>query len=132
MFGQDDEVGEIMQKGSHKTRAFFINANGLRGFLVYSIGRKLEKAQERGELVKETEHIEVKIESLVEYLKQLDTNKEGLDYLARWYPNLYVFVMEKRGMKQQMKQYMEKCESYENDYAKFSLYVHGYWLPHLR
>ena len=35
-------------------------------------------------------------------------------------------------MKQQMMQYMEKCESFENDYSKFSLYVHGYWLPHLQ
>ena len=27
---------------------------------------------------------------------------------------------------------MEECKSCENDYIKFSSYVHGYWIPYLK
>lgn len=47
-FGDSDEVGDFMQKGSHKTRAYFINANGLPGFVVpYCITEYLKRAQEK-------------------------------------------------------------------------------------
>ena len=37
-YGDSDQVGEFMQKASNKTRAYYINANGLQGFVVpYSI-----------------------------------------------------------------------------------------------
>ena len=29
--GDSEEVGEFMQKASHKTRSYYVNANGLKG-----------------------------------------------------------------------------------------------------
>ena len=34
--GDREEVSDFMQKGSHLTRVYFINASGLKGFLVKS------------------------------------------------------------------------------------------------
>ena len=31
----------------------------------------------------------------------------------------------------ELEAYMKECKSYENDSTKYSLYVHGWWLPHL-
>ena len=37
-FGSNEEVYDIMRRTSHKTRAYIINAEGLKGFLVpYSV-----------------------------------------------------------------------------------------------
>ena len=41
-------------------------------------------------------------------------------------------MMKKRGMKAEFKQYMDKCESYENDYRNYTLYIYGYWIPYLQ
>ena len=45
-FGDSEEVGELMQKVSHKTRAYYVNINGFRGFIKpYSITKDLRKAK---------------------------------------------------------------------------------------
>ena len=33
-YGDSEKVGIFMQKASHKTRAYYVNANGLKGFIV--------------------------------------------------------------------------------------------------
>ena len=48
---------DFMQKGSNLTRAYFINVNGIPGFVLnYSIARELIKAEENKELVKVTKY----------------------------------------------------------------------------
>ena len=43
-----------------------------------------------------------------------------------------VFVMKEFGMQRELRDYLEKCQSYENDWVKYSYYVHGYWLPYVQ
>ena len=74
------------------------------------------------------------LQSLLEILESMKTNNEIVDYLSERYPCLYIFVLQKRGMDGELKAYYEKCKSYENDedLSKYSLYVHGHWLPYLQ
>ena len=72
------------------------------------------------------------MQHLLGSLESLKTNKERIDYLSYGYPSLYVFILKKRGMKAELKQYMGICESYENDCKKYTLYIYGYWLPYLQ
>ena len=36
-YGDSEQVGPFMQTASHKTRAYYINANGFSGFVVKSV-----------------------------------------------------------------------------------------------
>ena len=36
-YGDSEQVGLLMQTASHKTRAYYINANGFSGFVVKSV-----------------------------------------------------------------------------------------------
>ena len=36
-YGDSEQVGFLMQTASHKTRAYYINANGFSGFVVKSV-----------------------------------------------------------------------------------------------
>ena len=53
-YGDNEEVGELMQKISHMTRAYYVNINGFKGFIKPSLITILWK--EKQELVKVTEH----------------------------------------------------------------------------
>ena len=101
-FGDVDEVGELMQKSSHETRAYFVNANGLKGFIKSVIVTFLRKAEEKGELkgalqhkieMGATEHHEVKIKALFADLDDMPTDKERINYLESKYPYLFILVL---------------------------------------
>lgn len=51
-YGDSEKVDEFMQKASHRTRAYHVNANLLKGFLVLSIITILKRAEARQELDK--------------------------------------------------------------------------------
>ena len=51
-----------------------------------------------------------------------------MDYLSEAYPRLFIFILEFFAMNDRIEQYMNKCKAYENDWYKYSLYVHGYFL----
>ena len=36
-YGDSDEVGQFMQKASHKTRSYYVNANRFKNFVVSSV-----------------------------------------------------------------------------------------------
>ena len=64
--GDREEVSDLMQKTSHETRAYFVNADGLKGFLVeYStvIG-VIKKADRVGKLQEVMKHQQVDLEVL--------------------------------------------------------------------
>ena len=56
-YGDSEDVLEFMSKCSHTTRAYFKNADRLKGFLIHSIAiRELRKAEANGDLVEVTKH----------------------------------------------------------------------------
>ena len=57
--------------------------------------------------------------------------EERLDFLGLQFPSLLICVLKNRGNEKEIAEYMEDCKKLENDYEKYSQYVHGYWLPWL-
>ena len=50
-FGDQGQVGDFMQKASHKTRAYYDNSDRLKGFLVaYPVSTILQRVHETEEL----------------------------------------------------------------------------------
>ena len=98
-WGDSDKVSEFMQKTSHKTRSYYVNANELKGFVVsISIMELLKRAEAEKELVEATKHQHVDMQALLEKLESLKTNKERIDYLGLWCPSLCIFVLQECGM----------------------------------
>ena len=61
-FGYSHEVHDLMSTMSHTTRAFIVNAEGLRGFVKLSIVSVLRSAELSGELIKPTRFVNIDIE----------------------------------------------------------------------
>ena len=65
-----NEVSIFMQKASKKTRSYFVNANGLNGFLApISIIKYLKRAHSQV-----TRHVEIDMDAVVKLLDQMQTN----------------------------------------------------------
>ena len=59
-WGGTVKTGDFMQKASHATRAYYVNANGLKGFVTQpGIIAILKKAEAEGRLDEITKHQEV-------------------------------------------------------------------------
>ena len=54
-----------------------------------------------------------------------------MDYLSVEYPSLYIHMLGSLDKPDKIEQYMAKCKEYEDHRGKFSLYIHGYFLPWL-
>ena len=125
-----------MQTMSHKTRAYYHNVQGFPGFVLPSpITVDLTdylQCQERALESEEQEKSNRKtMIDLIGVLSELKDNKERIDCLGDWYPNLCVYVIQKRGWKRELQKYMEICKNYEEDPVKYTHHIQGYWLPHL-
>ena len=95
-----EEVSNFMQKASHSTRAYFVNAKQLKGFVIpFSITEFLKKAQENNQLSKVARHQRIDMDALCKTLDQMKSTDEKYNYLSIRYPGLYVFVLQERGMK---------------------------------
>ena len=93
-FGDKHEVGQVLQSASHKTRAYFKNANLLQGFLVAGRVIKILKiAQANGELMEMAEEINIDIISLITYLETLENDSARIEYLGETYPDLCIFAL---------------------------------------
>ena len=55
-YGDINDVYHLLQITSHKTRAYILNANGLKGFLVPTVTSVLKKALADDELADVTEY----------------------------------------------------------------------------
>ena len=55
-----------------------------------------------------------------------------MDLLSLEYPGIYISYLKMRGLDTELKEYMNMCKSFREDYKKFSLYVHGYLEPHFQ
>ena len=69
---------------------------------------------------------------MISLLEKIKTTDEIIRYLGERCPDLCIYVMDKRGMHQELKDYKMKCRSYLDDSTKYHLYIRGYWLPHLQ
>ena len=65
-YGDSEEVGGFMQAASNSTRAYFVNANGLSGFVLpFSISKYLKRAKEQNQISELTKHQQIDIEALL-------------------------------------------------------------------
>merc|ERR1719266_513850 len=75
-YGDREEVSEFMQKASHRTRSYYINANGLKGFIAaFSIINDVIKADSNGDLEEVTKYQKVDVQAVVKKLRCIKTNK---------------------------------------------------------
>ena len=73
------------------------------------------------------QHVDLRF--VLRKLNDMETSAERILFLSQQYPCLYIHVLKKRGRIEEMVNYMQECKKLENDYKKFSLYLHGYLLP---
>ena len=80
-----------------------------------------------------TKYQDVNLQSVLGCMKNMKTFASKMDYLRGNYPCLALFLMNKGGMKNYHKRYMEHCKTFKDyDVFNYSAYVHGYFLPMLQ
>merc|ERR1719266_496386 len=72
------------------------------------------------------------MEKVFTELEPMQTSTKHLAYLREKYLAMYLFIMTKKGMKEEMENYQVECKALEDDWENFSSYVHGYWLPYIQ
>ena len=55
-----------------------------------------------------------------------------MTFLEENYPCLCIYVLKKRCQNRDLTNYMTRCKQYKDDVKKYSIYVHGYFLPWLQ
>ena len=76
-YGFNFQVQNLMQKLSHKTRAYFVNAGGLKGFLVVgTVFAILKNTKARGKLGEITQYHQIEIELVLQQLESMQTDGE--------------------------------------------------------
>ena len=94
-----------MQKLSHRTRAFFYNADQLKGFLspvgIHEILKRISKS-ERKMLFK---YHDVDMNLVFASLVSLASSNAQIEYLKDRLPQLAIFVMQRRGMSAELHEY---------------------------
>ena len=118
-----------MQRLSHSTRAYFINAGLLKGFLVPLTFQRILNLATEEEVQALGKHQHIDMRTVIEKLESIEGKEEKLKFLQLRYPSLSIFVMEKTGMDAALSDYTQKCRGYESDAINFSLYIHGYLIP---
>ena len=99
-----------MQTLSHKTRAFLVNAQGLKGFLErYRIDEILDGAQENGEFEEVAKYHTIDSADRLEIQLNMKNFFNSLHTIGKMYPCLAIYLMEKSGRINDLKRYMENC-----------------------
>ena len=65
-FGTSEKVYFLVQKLSHKTRAYFVNADELKGFLVHGITDILVESERTGKIKEATKYQHVDLPEVLE------------------------------------------------------------------
>ena len=92
--GYYHEVLPMMQRISHSTRAYIINAEGLPGFLIQiDFMQVLREADAKGRLkdAKKWHQIDLK-EIEKKFAGKLD-NKTQMNFFKKHYPSVYIFLL---------------------------------------
>ena len=90
---------------SHKTRAFIVNAEGLRGFVKLSVVSVLRSAELSGALIKATRFMHVDIESVKKTLDKEPNREECFRFIMDNYPCLVKLLLTKFGEKDRLDKY---------------------------
>ena len=72
-YGYREEVGVLMQNCSHKTRAYFVNANCLKGFI-----QSFKKIIEKNISLAKTAKTEERFEEMFNFMAEIHQYKHGL------------------------------------------------------
>ena len=130
-YGQKHEVCWLLQKLSHRTRAYIVNSNGLQGFVhEFTLPSFLDSLQTRLDSI--SCHQIIKVNSVKKELKRFSSSNEKECFLMEHYPAVFIlsFVHLKRS--QELLQYSEYCRALQTgDPGEYSLYIHGFLLPWL-
>ena len=83
-----------MQAINHKTRAFFVNAGGLKAFIVRcTFSRQLQAVLKIGKLEEVTKLQQFDNKTFVQKLNSFKTTKEKFEFVLSSYPVLYIFIL---------------------------------------
>ena len=73
-FGDNDQVSNLMQTINHKTRAYFQNSAGLKGFLIKSYASILQQASEE-DLKQMLKYQQVSMACVLKKLRDIPNNR---------------------------------------------------------
>ena len=90
-----------------------------------------KKADQNGQLEHAKEWQVIDLEKVEKELEESVSPRQKMEYLSEAYPSLFIFVLEHLKMPELIELYMQRCKCYEDDVERYSLYVHGYFLPWL-
>ena len=134
-YGFRPDVYTLMQKLSHQTRAFIINAKGLKGFVVpFNVIEFLENTDDE-RFNEVTQHQHVKKKSVIKRLRAKRSDGERLEYLKSRYPCLFIFALKFQRNTLALQGYTDFYFSFRDrkqEIHNYSWYVHGHWLPTLQ
>ena len=83
---------------SHSTRAYLVNANGLKGFLKPGPIFLLRKLEQSNELTEVTKYQHIEIQAVILSLEtEMNNSEDRLDFLSKEYPCLFIDILKKRG-----------------------------------
>ena len=57
--------------------------------------------------------------------------KRCMRYLEKRYPCIAIWIYERLKFHHAIRRYMNDCKKYEEDPFNYTLYVHGYLIPHI-
>ena len=81
-YGDSDNVHMLMQLGNNKTRAYFVNENGLKGFIVRGVIGLLKDLEMTPEWKEVTQYQHVDMQTLCVELGSKKDAKEKIDFLG--------------------------------------------------
>ena len=131
--GNQHQVPGILQKLSHRTRAYIVNADGLKGFLIRlgKVAGIIHNAERMGRLKEVLRWQQVEIKVVKKLLRNQKTEEGQLFVLKHKYPALHLYALKELGRTTEIRRYMAKCQTYEANKEKYFFYINGYWLPWL-
>ena len=128
-----DRVCHLLQRLNHKTRAYIVNAEGLKGFCKVGLGIMNMFADENRRVIFASvcEREDVSVEQVSGELRAIKDHNKMLVHLQEFYPGLAHFYVCKITGDEGLFCAKEFFKKFEHQ-SPYSLYVHGYLLPALR
>ena len=97
---QRKETLNLMQNLSHTTRAFIENSNGLNGFLPrFNIMDVVNDPKNSSLLDEALSWQVIDFDQLEEELRQFASLDARMNYLSRYYPSLFIFILKSMNFK---------------------------------
>ena len=110
--GFKEDVFVVMQKTNHKSRAYIMNAEGLKGFLISGLKlilNTLINSQYTAEIDKVAKWQVCDLPVILGQLVEMPTIEERMEFLRKRYPCLYMYVLRKMGRHVDVRIFMQLC-----------------------